>query len=292
MASTLDRQIQQFYDASTPLWEKTWGEHLHHGYYGPHGRHRKQRQQAQIDLIDELLAWGEVSAPQQILDAGCGVGGSSRYLAQKYPAAQVVGITLSPVQARRATERTEAIQVSDGPDGSALHHRVGFQVANALETPFPDQQFDFIWSLESGEHFPNKVKFLQECQRLLKPGGQLLLATWCHRPTDSLAGPLTLAERHHLEAIYQNYALPYVISLPDYVEIAETCGFSQIRSADWSAAVAPFWDEVIASALNGEAIAALIQSGWTTIRGAFTLLLMRQGFASGLIRYGLLSAHR
>ncbi|PSN18918.1 SAM-dependent methyltransferase, partial [filamentous cyanobacterium CCP5] len=97
MASTLDRQIQQFYDASTPLWEKTWGEHLHHGYYGPQGRHRKQRQQAQIDLIDELLAWGQVDSPQQILDAGCGVGGSSRYLAEKYPTAQAIGITLSPV---------------------------------------------------------------------------------------------------------------------------------------------------------------------------------------------------
>lgn len=283
MASTLYRQIQQFYDASTPIWEKTWGEHMHHGYYGPQGGHRKQRQQAQIDLIAELLDWGQVNSPQQILDAGCGVGGSSRYLAQQYPGAEAVGITLSPVQAQRASDRTAA---------AGLGERVRFEVANALETPFPDQQFDLIWSLESGEHFPNKVKFLQECYRLLKPGGQLLMATWCHRPTDSLAGPLTPLERQHLDGIYRNYALPYVISLPEYAEIAENCGFQAIRTADWSEAVPPFWDEVISSALNGEAIAALIESGWTTIRGAFTLLLMRQGFASGLIRYGLLSAHR
>lgn len=282
MASTLYGQIQQFYDASTPLWEKTWGEHMHHGYYGPNGNHRKNRQQAQIDLIECLLEWGQVSAPQQILDAGCGVGGSARYLSQKY-SAQAIGITLSPVQVQRATERTAAAQLSE---------QVSFQVADAQETPFNDQQFDLIWSLESGEHFPSKVKFLQECHRLLKPGGQLLMATWCHRPTDSLAGPLTASERFHLEGIYRNYALPYVISLPEYAEIAENCGFSHIRTADWSTAVAPFWDEVIASALNMDAIAGLIQSGWTTIQGAFTLALMRQGFAAGLIRYGLLSAQR
>lgn len=282
MASSLYRQIQQFYDASTPLWEETWGEHMHHGYYGPRGGHRKNRQQAQIDLIEMLLDWGQVTSARFILDAGCGVGGSARHLAQKY-GAQAIGITLSSIQAQRATERTAAAQLSE---------QVSFQVANALETPFPDQQFDFIWSLESGEHFPNKAKFLRECYRLLKPGGQLLMATWCHRPTDSLAGPLTPREQAHLEAIYRNYALPFVISLPEYAEIAEDCGFTAIRTADWSAAVAPFWSDVIESSLSPVAIAGLLKAGWTTIQGAFTLLLMRQGFDMGLIRYGLLSARK
>ena len=39
--------------------------------------------------------------PKRIVDVGCGIGGSSRYLAEKF-GASCVGITLSPVQAQRA----------------------------------------------------------------------------------------------------------------------------------------------------------------------------------------------
>lgn len=38
--------IAGFYDASTPVWDDVWGEHLHHGYY-PGGKSRKDHQQAQ-----------------------------------------------------------------------------------------------------------------------------------------------------------------------------------------------------------------------------------------------------
>lgn len=50
--------------------------------------------------------------PQRIIDVGCGIGGSSRHLARKY-GAQVVGITLSPKQAQRASDLTSAAGLSD-----------------------------------------------------------------------------------------------------------------------------------------------------------------------------------
>lgn len=286
MTSDLYQQIQRFYDASSGLWEKTWGEHMHHGYYGPTGTLRKERRQAQIDLIEAFLAWGGITVAQRILDAGCGIGGSALYLAEKYQA-QVIGITLSPVQADRATERAQAA----GMDG-AQAPKAQFMVADALQTPFSDGQFDLIWSMESGEHMPDKAAFLQECYRILKPGGQLLMATWCHRPTHSLAGDLTGEEQRLLEGIYRLYALPYVISLPEYGAIATAQGWRDIRMADWSEAVAPFWDRVMESLWSWDAIAGLFQAGWPTIQGSFALGLMRQGFQQGLIRYGLLSAKR
>ncbi len=278
MTTNLYREIQQFYDASSQLWEDVWGEHMHHGYYGAEGNQKKNRSQAQIDLIEELLKWAQVQQSLKILDVGCGIGGSSLYLAQKFNAS-ATGITLSPVQARRATERAKsALSITQ------------FQVADALNMPFPDASFDLVWSLESGEHMPDKRKFLQECYRVLQPGGTFIMATWCHRSLTPPHGQLTSDERRHLADIYRVYCLPYVISLPEYEDIAHQVSFQNIRTADWSQAVAPFWDDVINSSFNVRAIVGLLLSGWTTIQAALSLGLMSRGYQRGLIKFGLLCA--
>lgn len=276
MSTTLYERIQQFYDSSSSLWEQVWGEHMHHGYYGIDGKEKKERRQAQIDLIEEVLKWADVQQAQHIVDVGCGIGGSSLYLAQKFNA-KATGITLSPFQAARAKERAEA---------AGLSSKTEFLVANAQNMPFADDSFDLVWALESGEHMPDKVQFMRECYRVLKPGGKLIMVTWCHRPTDEL--PLTADEQKHLADIYRVYCLPYVISLPEYEAIARNLCLQNIRTADWSTAVAPFWDVVIDSAFNLEAILGLIRSGWETIQAALSLGLMRRGYERGLIRFGLL----
>lgn len=277
MSATLSQQIQQFYDASSGLWEDIWGEHMHHGYYGADGREEKNRRQAQIDLIEELLQWAQVQQAENILDVGCGIGGSSLYLAQKFNAA-ATGITLSPVQAKRASERAVEFGLQD---------RTNFQVADALNMPFEDNSFDLVWSLESGEHMPDKNRFMQECYRVLKPGGKFILVTWCHRSTDR--DPLSAEEKKHLEQIYDVYCLPYVISLADYEAIARLLPLQNIRTADWSQAVAPFWNVVIGSAFTPQAFFGLLRAGWKTIQGAMSLGLMSRGYESGLIKFGLLT---
>ncbi|MFM1843659.1 MAG: hypothetical protein RLZZ490_2402, partial [Cyanobacteriota bacterium] len=219
-------------------------------------------------------------SPERILDIGCGIGGSSLYLAKKYQGA-VVGVSLSPVQVNRAQERAET---------AGLKNSCQFHVANALDLPFEAGSFDWVWSLESGEHMPNKAQFLQEAWRMLKPGGRLILATWCHRPLNPGNGPLTPDERHHLQRIYDVYCLPYVISLPDYQAIAVDCGFDQIKTEDWSLAVAPFWSQVITSVFEPQALLGLVKTGPKIINAALSLRLMQWGYERGLVRFGLLTA--
>lgn len=134
MSTALQQQIQQFYDASSSLWEQIWGEHMHHGYYGADGKIKKDRRQAQIDLIEELLQWSGVKQADNILDVGCGIGGSSLYLAQKFDA-KVTGITLSPVQASRAAERATEANLAD---------EASFQVADAQNMTFTGN-FCIFW---------------------------------------------------------------------------------------------------------------------------------------------------
>ncbi|KAH1082663.1 hypothetical protein J1N35_022424 [Gossypium stocksii] len=100
--------------------------------------------------------------PKRIVDVGCGIGGSSRYLARKY-GAKCRCITLSLVQAGRANALANAQGLAD---------QVCFKFAGALNQPFPDDQFDLVWSMESGEHMPDKPKsvFLYQAFQLSSGG--------------------------------------------------------------------------------------------------------------------------
>lgn len=275
--ASFTKRIQVFYDESSRLWEQVWGEHMHHGYYGDP---IDSPQEAQRVLIEKILEWGggprTPLTPQSILDVGCGIGGSTLYLASKYRAV-ATGITLSPVQAKRAADRAAM---------AGLSEHVQFQVADALAMPFADNSFDLVWSLESGEHMPNKGQFLSECCRVLKPGGRLIVATWCHRDSNP---PLTLQEKDHLAQLYRLYHLPYVISLSDYETLAQALPLQTLKTADWSRAVAPFWDDVVKSALNPQVLWGILTAGWKTVEGAMAIPLMMSGYSSGLIRYGLLT---
>ncbi len=275
MPEKLYHNIRQFYDASSALWEETWGEHMHHGYYGPEGTEKRDHYRAQVDLIEELLRWGRINGAGHILDLGCGIGGSSLYLAQKFNA-RIVGITLSPVQAGRARERAAA---------AGLSERVRFAVADALHPPFEPGSFDLAWSLESGEHMPDKRRFLQACAEMLAPGGKFLMAAWCRR---SLPPALSSSEKRLLRRLCRVYHLPPLISIEEYQTFAAEAGFTKLRIADWTRAVSPFWKAVARSALSVKSVRGLIRAGWPTIRGALAMNLMIRGYRCGLIRFGLL----
>lgn len=73
-------------------------------------------------------------------------------------------------------QRAQALSEQQG-----LGSRVDFRVADALQQPFPDGRFDLVWSLESGEHMPDKQKFVGELARVCAPGGKIIIVTWCHR---------------------------------------------------------------------------------------------------------------
>ena len=133
--------------------EYYWGEHIHLGYYKKEERDKgylkKNFIQAKYDFIDEMAEWGEISKlkPEKVLDVGCGIGGTSRFLAKKFgESTSVTGITLSQAQVDRATKLAEERDIPNAK----------FQVMDALEMTFPDNTFDVVWACESGEHMPDK----------------------------------------------------------------------------------------------------------------------------------------
>lgn len=281
--------IAEFYDESSGIWENIWGDHMHHGFYDPDSTVSvSDHRAAQIRMIENSLTFASLSTddpskwPKSVVDVGCGIGGSSRYLAKKF-GASCVGITLSPVQA----ERANALAAAQG-----LADKVSFQVADALEQPFPDGQFDLVWSMESGEHMPNKPKFVGELARVAAPGGTIIIVTWCHRDLRPDEESLQQWEKDLLKKICDSFYLPEWCSTADYVKLLETMSLQDIKSADWSPFVAPFWPAVIRSALTWKGFTSILRSGLKTIKGALAMPLMIEGFRKGVIKFAIITCRK
>ena len=278
----LNAGIASFYDQSSGLWEDMWGEHMHHGYY-PQGKFRADHRQAQVDMVDRVLEWAgvdEAYPPSRTVDVGCGIGGSSRHIAQKYGSSGA-GITLSPKQAERANALSAA---------AGLGERLNFQVADALQQPFQDGSFDLAWSLESGEHMPDKCRFFGELARVTAPGGRIIIVTWCHRELAAGEDTLPAKEQKLLDDICRAYYLPAWVPISEYRRIAEELGLEDIRVDDWSQEVSPFWAAVIQTALSRRGLVGLLRAGWSTLKGALVMPLMARGLKSGTIKFNLITA--
>ncbi|MED6183263.1 Tocopherol O-methyltransferase, chloroplastic [Stylosanthes scabra] len=285
----LKKGIAEFYDESSAVWEDIWGDHMHHGFYPPDSTvSLSDHRAAQIRMIEQALAFAslpledESKWPKKIVDVGCGIGGSSRYLSQKF-GATAVGITLSPVQAQRAN----ALAAAQG-----LANKASFQVADALDQPFPDGQFDLVWSMESGEHMPDKAKFVSELARVAAPGATIIIVTWCHRDLGPDEESLKPWEENHLKKICDAFYLPAWCSTADYVKLLQSLSLQDIKSEDWSPYVAPFWPAVIRSALSWRGLTSLLRSGLKTIKGALAMPLMIEGFKKDLIKFSIITCRK
>lgn len=96
-----------------------------------------------------------------ILDVGCGVGKTSVHIA-KNCGCKIFGIDLSPKMVDKAKVRSKEYELTD------LTH---FEVANANNLPFDNDKFDVV-IIESVISFTkDKSEVLNECYRVLKPGG-------------------------------------------------------------------------------------------------------------------------
>jgi MPBQ/MSBQ methyltransferase len=111
-------------------------------------------------LMDELLK--RVPEPRgRVLDVACGKGATTRYLFDRFPSGEVVGINISEKQLETARRNAPGCR---------------FELMDAVELRFESESFDFVFCIEAAFHFDTRKRFLAEALRVLKPGGWLLLS--------------------------------------------------------------------------------------------------------------------
>ncbi|MEX3969669.1 methyltransferase domain-containing protein [Paraburkholderia caribensis] len=106
-----------------------------------------------------------VSADKLVLDIGSGLGGPSRYLANKY-GCRVRGVDLNEHFVDAATYLTKRAGVFD---------KVAYQAANALSLPFDNGVFDIVWTQHVAMNIGDRDAFYTEARRVLKPAGKIAI---------------------------------------------------------------------------------------------------------------------
>ena len=112
----------------------------------------------------ELAGRGALRPGLRVLDVGCGLGGSARYLAAEQ-GCQVTGIDLTEEYVDVARDLAKRVGVGD---------RTRFQQANALALPFADRSFDVAWTQHVQMNIADKAGFYREIGRVTAPGGRFL----------------------------------------------------------------------------------------------------------------------
>lgn len=133
------------------------------------------RASAGYDAVAALQRWCEdalldqldfqKSAPQRILDLGCGTGRGSALLKERFPQAQVIALDLALPMLRTAATRQR------------WRRRFDRVCAQAEALPLAAQSVDLVWSSLCLQWSTDLPRVWAEVRRVLRPGGMLLLAT-------------------------------------------------------------------------------------------------------------------
>jgi cyclopropane fatty-acyl-phospholipid synthase-like methyltransferase len=133
-------------------------------------------------LRGKLRAWereldrAELKGSEQLLDLGCGRGAVLIEAARRLPAGRAVGVDMwsRKDQSGNSPEATLANAAASG-----VADRVEVHTADMTALPFPDGSFDVVTSALAIHNIPSpesRYRAVDEAMRVLRPGGQLLVA--------------------------------------------------------------------------------------------------------------------
>ena len=95
-----------------------------------------------------------------VLDVACGIGETTRLLANNFDDAIITGL-----------DRDDNLVLAAKNISAVKHANINFITGDAAMLPFEDNSFDFVFSRYLLMHVPDPVAILQEMKRVCKPGG-------------------------------------------------------------------------------------------------------------------------
>lgn len=172
---------------------------------------------ATADLLEQLA----LPPGSRVLDIGCGLGGASRFLAER--GFEVTGIDLTAEYIAVAQSLAERTGLSD---------RLAYRHGSALDLPFPPASFDAAIMLHVGMNIADKRALFAGIRRVLKDGAALAVYDVMREGDGELAFPVPWASIP---------ATSFVEPLAVYREAIEAAGFAVAATRSRQAFAADFF---------------------------------------------------
>jgi len=218
-------EMIDFYDEATVDYE-FWSKDLnmHFGYYKPLKNSLFSRNTMLNEMNNQVLKRLNISKDKSnLIDLGCGVGGTMRYALKKYKNLSAFGVTLSEFQVKTGNK--------------LLKNKRGTIVnENYNNTPFKPNTFNAALAIESLCHSGHKKESLQEAHRILKPRGRFVIADAFLKKEET---DLCYGSHYAHRRLCDHWSLTNLGSINNVKKDLETIGFKNIKIEDISLRVAP-----------------------------------------------------
>jgi SAM-dependent methyltransferase len=125
-----------------------------------------------------------IGPDDNVLDAGCGIGGPARHLARSYGCG-VTGVDYTPEFVEVGNELTRRAGLAD---------LVHIEQGDASALVFPAETFDVAWTQHAAMNIADKAGLYGELHRVVRPGGRLALFDIVAGPNQPLQFPVPWAD--------------------------------------------------------------------------------------------------
>jgi tocopherol O-methyltransferase len=218
--------IVEYYNETHLGYRLFWGLNKAHSmHYGLHDAAHRRHVDAVVNLIRFLSATASITRDDEVLDVGCGFGGSSLWLA-KNVGCRVTGIDINPREIASATAQARK---------SGVEHLVRFIEMDYREMDrlLPAEAFSVVWQVET-LIYADRRSFACDASRRLRKGGRLIVADYFSRPE-----PCAPADQLILDRWVKGWAGKDLVTGDEFCRYLAEAGFDEIRFQDVSAGVMP-----------------------------------------------------
>lgn len=276
------QQIINYYNATEIDYRLVWNLNkslaLHFGYWDKTTKSLPQALEKENEVLANLA---KIKSSDYVLDAGCGVGGSSIYLAKKF-GCKVLGINLSKKQVETAIQNAKKFGVSD---------LVKFEVADYTDTKSKTVVFSVIWAIESVCHADDKFKFVKEAFRVLKRGGRLVMADFYSRNNGKRSKELSIYNNWN-----QGWAVDNFETVDNFKTYLKRVGFESIKHINATKNIYPSAKRLYLASIPGLFVGRIMQlMGMRTAlqnQNIIAVNLQYKALKKGLWEYGIFYAEK
>ena len=177
------------------------------------------------EVSRELAIAAGIQPGMRILDAGCGLGGACRMLADEF-GCDVTGIDITKDYIRTAT----LLSVLTG-----LQHKTRFVHGSVLSLPFNDKSLDVVWTQHVQMNIADKKMFYAEIGRVLITGGRLAYYDILSHDHLPIQFPVPWAANEHIS---------FLITSGELHALLQQAGFHRIHTTNESAKGIAFFDKL------------------------------------------------